>query len=161
MPNIKRLVKTCAGCGQLLPRESFYPRKDGATENRCRPCAVQRVLERREEKRAEYNAYMTAYRQSPAGKAAQARFEASPKGRITRSRRNLKRRLAKKRIVMTLTAQEWLEVLEAHQNRCSYCGTTGVPLTMDHVVPISKGGPHTKDNVVPACRPCNSRKRDR
>ncbi|HVL93597.1 MAG TPA: HNH endonuclease [Acidimicrobiales bacterium] len=43
--------------------------------------------------------------------------------------------------------------------RCQYCGATAENL--DHVVPRSKGGSHTWDNVVAACRPCNTRKEDR
>jgi 5-methylcytosine-specific restriction endonuclease McrA len=41
---------------------------------------------------------------------------------------------------------------------CLYCGTFGGDLTIDHVVPRSKGGEHTWDNVVTACRACNHRK---
>jgi 5-methylcytosine-specific restriction endonuclease McrA len=44
-------------------------------------------------------------------------------------------------------------------HRCQYCGDTAE--SIDHVVPRSRGGPHTWDNVVAACRPCNVRKRDR
>lgn len=44
-------------------------------------------------------------------------------------------------------------------HRCQYCGASAE--NIDHVVPRSKGGSHTWDNVVAACRPCNSRKRDR
>src|SRR5215204_2012565 len=44
-------------------------------------------------------------------------------------------------------------------HRCQYCGDTAE--SIDHVVPRSKGGPHSWDNVVAACRPCNVRKRDR
>ena len=40
---------------------------------------------------------------------------------------------------------------------CQYCGATG-ELTFDHVVPRSKGGRTTWDNVVAACSPCNLRK---
>jgi 5-methylcytosine-specific restriction endonuclease McrA len=42
---------------------------------------------------------------------------------------------------------------------CQYCGVTAE--SIDHVVPRSKGGEHTWENVVAACRPCNVRKRDR
>ncbi len=41
---------------------------------------------------------------------------------------------------------------------CQYCGRRAE--TVDHVVPRSRGGTHTWDNVVAACRPCNARKRD-
>jgi 5-methylcytosine-specific restriction endonuclease McrA len=43
---------------------------------------------------------------------------------------------------------------------CQYCGTRE-ELTFDHVVPRSKGGHTTWDNVVAACSPCNLRKGDR
>src|SRR5438128_4022928 len=42
---------------------------------------------------------------------------------------------------------------------CQYCGSRAD--SIDHVVPRSKGGEHTWENVVAACRPCNVRKRDR
>lgn len=42
---------------------------------------------------------------------------------------------------------------------CQYCG--GRAENVDHVVPKSRGGAHTWDNVVAACRPCNSRKENR
>jgi 5-methylcytosine-specific restriction enzyme A len=44
---------------------------------------------------------------------------------------------------------------------CHYCGKKAgaAALTMDHVVPVSRGGCSSKGNVVPACRECNSRKK--
>lgn len=44
-------------------------------------------------------------------------------------------------------------------HRCQYCGSPAE--NIDHVVPRSRGGTHTWDNVVAACRPCNARKEDR
>jgi 5-methylcytosine-specific restriction endonuclease McrA len=43
---------------------------------------------------------------------------------------------------------------------CQYCGS-GSNLTVDHVVPRSKGGASTWDNIVASCAPCNRRKGDR
>lgn len=43
---------------------------------------------------------------------------------------------------------------------CQYCGYTG-DLTFDHMVPRSRGGLTTWDNVVTACSPCNLRKSNR
>ena len=45
--------------------------------------------------------------------------------------------------------------------RCAYCGTTSGRLTLDHIVPRSKGGESIWENVVTACSPCNLRKGDR
>lgn len=52
------------------------------------------------------------------------------------------------------------EVLRRDRHACQYCGSTK-HLTLDHVIPRSKGGKHTWDNVVTACEGCNSRKSDR
>ncbi|HBE56476.1 MAG TPA: HNH endonuclease [Cyanobacteria bacterium UBA11149] len=52
------------------------------------------------------------------------------------------------------------EVLRRDKHACQYCGSTK-KLTLDHVIPRSKSGPHAWDNVVTACEQCNSRKGDR
>ncbi len=52
------------------------------------------------------------------------------------------------------------EVLRRDKHTCQYCGSTK-KLTLDHVIPRSKGGKHSWDNVVIACERCNSRKGDR
>ena len=44
--------------------------------------------------------------------------------------------------------------------RCQYCGSSG-KLTLDHVVPRSRGGDSIWENVVTSCAPCNHRKGDR
>jgi 5-methylcytosine-specific restriction endonuclease McrA len=50
-------------------------------------------------------------------------------------------------------------VLRRDGRRCGYCGKRAD--TIDHVVPRSRGGTHTWDNCVAACRLCNSRKADK
>ena len=44
---------------------------------------------------------------------------------------------------------------------CHYCGGAFLPadLTMDHVVPVVRGGRSARGNVVPACKECNNRKK--
>lgn len=44
---------------------------------------------------------------------------------------------------------------------CHYCGRRfpARELTMDHVVPVARGGKSTKGNVVPCCKECNTRKK--
>jgi 5-methylcytosine-specific restriction endonuclease McrA len=44
---------------------------------------------------------------------------------------------------------------------CVYCGETGGRLTLDHVVPRSRGGESVWENVVTSCAPCNLRKGNR
>lgn len=43
--------------------------------------------------------------------------------------------------------------------KCAYCGCSCSP-TLDHFIPIAKGGTHALGNLIPACHDCNSRKRD-
>lgn len=50
-------------------------------------------------------------------------------------------------------------VLRRDGRRCAYCGKRAD--TIDHVVPRSRGGPHSWENCVAACRACNSRKADK
>ena len=45
--------------------------------------------------------------------------------------------------------------------RCVYCGTSTGRLTLDHVVPRSRGGDSVWENVVTSCAPCNLRKGNR
>jgi len=47
------------------------------------------------------------------------------------------------------------------EGRCYYCGREFKPseLTMDHIVPLIRGGRSTKGNTVPACKDCNSKKK--
>jgi 5-methylcytosine-specific restriction enzyme A len=44
---------------------------------------------------------------------------------------------------------------------CAYCGRAAASreLTLDHVVPVARGGRSVKGNVVPACKECNNRKK--
>jgi len=63
--------------------------------------------------------------------------------------------------VNDLTAAQWQEIKDAYGHRCVYCHRKMQRLTQDHITPLSKGGAHTKTNVVPACQPCNSKKRDK
>lgn len=60
--------------------------------------------------------------------------------------------------VNDLTAEQWTAIQAAFDGRCAYCGCRPDVLTMDHVVPLARGGHHTASNVVPACQSCNSRK---
>lgn len=59
------------------------------------------------------------------------------------------------------TFDQWVELLGEFNHSCAYCLRSDVKLTMDHMTPLSKGGEHTRSNIVPACKPCNSRKKDR
>jgi len=71
-----------------------------------------------------------------------------------------RRRAYKADLPANFTAEQWETAKEHFNNVCAYCGVQ-VPLTQDHVVPLSKGGAYTHDNIIPACSKCNSSKRSR
>jgi 5-methylcytosine-specific restriction endonuclease McrA len=52
-------------------------------------------------------------------------------------------------------------ILRRDGHRCLYCGRGDVPLTVDHVLPLSRGGEETWENLVSACVKCNNKKGDR
>lgn len=58
-----------------------------------------------------------------------------------------------------VSVKDWERLCRRHQMRCAYCQSAS-PLTMDHVVPLARGGWHAIGNILPACQPCNSSKRD-
>lgn len=57
-----------------------------------------------------------------------------------------------------VTPKEWEDKCAVFDYKCAYCGIKPEVLTQDHVIPLTKGGSHEIENVVPACGPCNSKK---
>ena len=61
------------------------------------------------------------------------------------------------RVEHDLSAEQWT-ALQSAWGGCAYCGATGTPLQRDCVLPISRGGRYTLDNIAPACGSCNASK---
>lgn len=55
------------------------------------------------------------------------------------------------------TAEQWQALCAYYGHRCLACGV-GSPLSVDHVIPLVRGGANGIDNLQPLCRPCNVRK---
>jgi 5-methylcytosine-specific restriction endonuclease McrA len=62
------------------------------------------------------------------------------------------------------TWEQWIQLLKEHDNKCFYCKKKMTKKegpkqrTRDHIIPVSKGGTDDIENIVPACRSCNSSK---
>lgn len=52
-------------------------------------------------------------------------------------------------------------ILVRDQFTCSYCNRREGKMTIDHVIPLSRGGPSSFENCVACCRSCNTKKGDR
>lgn len=65
---------------------------------------------------------------------------------------------------VTLTQEEWNDTLRYFDYKCAYCGIsqsehrkeTGQRLHQDHLIPLTREGGFTHDNIIPSCRRCNS-----
>lgn len=57
-----------------------------------------------------------------------------------------------------LTADDLVWMYETYGRKCLACGSPKQP-SIDHVVPSSKGGTNTRDNIQPLCLPCNLKKK--
>lgn len=68
-----------------------------------------------------------------------------------------KRRAAKAGNGGSFTPEEWAALCEKFGHRCACCDASA-PLSADHVIPVTKGGPSSIDNIQPLCTPCNCRK---
>jgi 5-methylcytosine-specific restriction endonuclease McrA len=80
---------------------------------------------------------------------------ANPRSRQVRAAKKRKRRMHA--ADNDLTPEQWAEI-ELAWGTCAYCGQTSEALSRDCIQPISRGGRYTLDNVVPACKSCNSSK---
>jgi 5-methylcytosine-specific restriction endonuclease McrA len=52
-------------------------------------------------------------------------------------------------------------ILRRDAHKCQYCGRSDLTLTVDHVMPVSRGGEDSWENLVCACVHCNNKKGDR
>jgi hypothetical protein len=139
----KTAPRECNYCRAVLPPAEFYK----PDEHTCRRCHQQKAKAWRDNHRPELKAYGL-------------RWQRENKARV---RAAVERRRARKNgaQAVDLTAGEWTAILAEHNHCCAYCGVSGARLEKEHVVPISRGGSHTKSNVVPACRSCNASKNHR
>jgi 5-methylcytosine-specific restriction endonuclease McrA len=88
----------------------------------------------------------------PGRKFPTAKRSAATAARYAKRR---KQRLA--RVDNDLTPEQWGRIREAWGG-CAYCQAVDVAMQRDCIMPISRGGRYTLQNVVPACAPCNASK---
>ena len=175
-------MKACTRCGREKPLDQFNRRaasKDGLSY-RCKPCDVAAVVESmtrhpesrlawRRKHRDTLNARQRAKRDPvEAGRRFKAYYDANRDAQRARAREwakanpdkrraNQARRVARKANApgVDYTTDTLIAARVAlYGGRCFYCGAEDAN-TIDHRVPLARGGSHWPANLVPACGPCN------
>jgi 5-methylcytosine-specific restriction endonuclease McrA len=158
-------------------RRKGYIRKTYQTNEDYRNATRERVAVWQRENKERVNAGARARYASYYGPVARAR-RSNPEYRarkrdaeyerlknpIARQRLRWSLRRSKHRRRMQLEAspghftdQEWQDLCEQYNHRCAACKNHG-PLTVDHIVPLSRGGSDLIENIQPLCHSCNSGK---
>lgn len=163
------MVKECRQCHQVKNAEDFSPERanrDGL-KSYCKPCMAERKRSWRnanhdralaqEAARRISNPRPRKPRRTPERGTAEWELRSRYAKRVTASRWHAKEMSA---AVNDLRLQDWLAVLDEHQGRCHYCGSTE-DIQIEHVIPLWNHGDNTRSNVVPACAACNHRKKRR
>lgn len=122
--------------------------KEYSKEYRSRPEVIEREKQRRIDEAEKNKEYQRQYLQTDRGR--------------TLSRIKIaKRRALREKTIVTFTLEQWEESKEFFNHECAYCGNKSEVFDKDHVVPLSKGGTHTMQNIVPACEWCNGSKHNK
>lgn len=143
---IEELKLVCRVC--LI--EKFRHEYRGPKTKRCNTC---RTLAYKEAHR-KYN--KTRGPESPARKQQKSDWFKQRKDLWGAKLR--KRRAAKFNAEGSHTEEEWLSLLNKYGNMCLACRQNDKPMTRDHVIPLSKNGSDSINNIQPLCRSCNSKK---
>jgi 5-methylcytosine-specific restriction endonuclease McrA len=125
-----------------------------------RNAAAARYSKRHPEKRAEWtNRWREKnperYRLATLARAVAWNAAHPDERRVYINRARAKRKTAPTR---PFTPADWAAHCALFAYRCVYCFRLARPLTQDHLEPLVRGGTHSLDNIVPACRSCNARK---
>ena len=147
----------CTRCRRLLPKSEFIKdsRRKYGIRNECRDCRHKAYESRREEKLEQMRTYYLEHRDEIREKQSAKHWTET--ARQLKRVRDQRRRHDRMKATRDMTLPEWNAALDYFGNRCAYCGSDE-DLTMDHVVPLSKGGGLTRSNIVPCCKSCNSSK---
>ena len=161
-------MKRCSLCGETKDMAEFH-RNRTVPDGRMRWCKECEASHRHTLKgRITKSRYaQRRYARRGAGResdlAACRRYAMTESGRQSMIRRSHTRRARKAQVggILTLTV---LNLVSLQGGVCVYCDqpfTDERPPTIDHVIPISRGGMNDDSNVVAACRSCNSSKGSR
>lgn len=162
-------TKACRKCGKVKPvggpESGFHkhPKMADGHLNTCKTCHNAYTKSRPRDPAAERDrlaAWRAAHPERWKELRAKANKTAQTSGTAARSSKKRQERLKEQKVGIVRLA----DVLALHGRVCSICAEEirhESQLTLDHVVPLARGGAHSLENLRPAHRACNSWKGDR
>lgn len=136
--------KVCRACGFWKPLTDYYrdKRKPDGHLPTCKYCQTLR-----------YSTHSTTETETL------RRKDLEQSRQLTFNRNSMQHEGAKRRKYLianagSFTREEWRDLCVKYKHRCLRCGKR-TKLTVDHVVPVSKGGSNRIENIQPLCLPCN------
>ena len=148
-------TKICSKCKRELSSEMFgkYKRTRDGLNYICRDC-VKQLNDDNKDKRKEYA--KKHYREhKDEVLTAQTKYRKAHLGKFVEYTHL--RREREKLLGNTYSSKTWEYTKQYFNNRCCYCGKE-LPLERDHLIAVINGGPTQGNNIVPACKSCNSSK---
>lgn len=167
----------CSKCNKPKNKKDFY-RNNGSWDglfNYCKECckanAEKYYLEKKKQiKQSNKNWYWkdeershrrsrTYYRKNRAKilQRMQERYWNDPKRLEKQKKKNHVRRARANGSMGFVDNNEWQKILKIYGDKCLACGKKD-NIVADHVIPLSRGGKNSFDNIQPLCGSCNSRK---
>lgn len=147
--------KLCSRCKKMKSSEHFTRNKrlKSGLGSRCKECVSQIMKDERKAHPEKIKPDMRPW-SSRTKRYSEYRLENKEKF----SEKCKKYRARKKNSpICDLTEAQWELIKSTYNFCCYYCGKK-TKLTQDHITPLSLGGTHSMDNIVPSCLSCNSRK---
>lgn len=175
--------RICRVCGIWFPRHLLVKNKkqpDGV-EKHCLACSRAKSKRWDNEHPGAMNAFRKKWERANPGETVKAirRWQQTNKDRThaansrwakahpDKARAKVQKRRDRKRsLVATFHNSHWRDCLEYWHGVCAYCGNPPLlwdkssVLTQEHFIPVAASGGYTPDNIVPACKSCNSSKCD-
>lgn len=171
---LPRTGKRCTRCSETKPLTEFGTKGKNHWRAVCRQCRPAELAEDRAAKPELKKAQDAAYRERHAAELAERQREwrlAHPEeytaihskwksGNKDAVNASTHKRRSTINGAGSFTAAEWAALKEQYDHRCLMCGLQEpeIRLTVDHIVPLSKGGMNIIDNIQPLCKSCNSKK---
>lgn len=136
--------KCCRACNEWLPLARFARKPDcsGGVRNRCTTCDGR---------------WAYKYHRDTVIKSVRNYQKRHPEKVRLQKQASERRRHGRKMAGRGVSTQELRDLLEAYGGICAYCRVADAD-TIDHVMPLARGGHHEIENILPACRACNFEK---